>query len=389
MLNYWEFRAAARRRLPRGLFEYIDRGTEDEVGLVDAVAAWQRRKLVPSVLVDVGARDLSIELFGRRLASPIVIAPTALAGLVWHDGEVALARAAAAAGIPFSVSTQSSTSIEQIATAGARLWLQLYIWRDRELTWAFLERARAAGAEALLLTVDTAVSPNREYNVRNGFGVPIVPSLVAALDIVLRPRWLVNVLLRQLMRDGIPTYAHYPPEYRTRVGRKAIGEAMQLDPRVNWEDVRELRRRWPGPLILKGILSVADARRAVEHGCDGIVVSSHGARNLDSAIASADALGPIADAVGARTTILVDSGIRRGSDIVKALALGARAVLIGRLPLYGLATGGEAGAKAAIAMIAEELSRTMAYAGRTSIPATDRSLLAESAVQLSSAVPAP
>lgn len=365
MLNYDEFRLAARKRLPRGLFEYIDRGAEDEIGLRANRAAWERRKLVPSVLVDVSERSLTVDLFGGRIASPIIIAPTALAGLVWHDGELALARAAAAAGIPFCVATQSVTPIEHIAQSGARLWLQLYVWRDRDLTYRFLDRARAAGAEALVLTVDTAVGPKREYNIRNGFGMPLKPSLAAARDVLLRPRWLVTVLLRQLLRDGIPTYPHYPHEFRTAVGRKAIADAVRLDDRVDWDGVRELRRRWPGPFILKGILSLPDARRAVDHGCDGIVVSTHGARNLDCGIAAADALGPIADAVGGRLTVLTDSGIRRGSDILKAIALGARAVLVGRAALYGTAVGGERGASGVIDMLADELSRTMAFLGCT------------------------
>ena len=376
-LNYREFRAAARRRLPRGLFEYIDRGAEDEIGLAANREAWQRRKLVPSTLVDVSKRSLAVDLFGRDVASPIVVAPTALAGLVWHDGEVALARAAAAAGIPFCVSTQSITPIERIAESGVRLWLQLYVWNDRELSHRFLDRAKAAGAEALVVTVDTAVGPKREYNVHNGFGIPLKPSLTAAVSVAMRPRWLASVFLRQLLTNGIPTYPHYPDAFRTRIGREAVADAIRLDESLDWNDVRELRRRWPGPLILKGILSVADARRAAECGCDGIVVSTHGARNLDCGIASADALEPIADAVGAKLTVLVDSGIRRGSDIVKALALGARAVLVGRAPLYGTAIAGERGAKDVIDMLSDELSRTMALVGRTRIADIRRDLIAE------------
>jgi len=376
MLNFWDFQAAARRNLPRGIFEYIDRGTEDEIGLVEAVAAWQRLKLIPSTLVDVSVRDITTELFGRKTGAPIAIAPTALAALAWHDGEVALARTAAAANIPICVSTQSAVAIERIAATQARLWLQLYVWRDRELTWKFLDRARAAGAEALLLTVDTAVGPNREYNVRNGFGIPLKPSVTAIRDVLLRPRWLLRVLVRQALTDGLPTYAHYPPQFRTRLGREAIADAVRLDERVTWDDVRELRRRWQGPFLLKGILSVADAKRALEHGCDGIVVSTHGARNLDSALATPDALEPIADAVGDRLTVLADSGIRRGSDIVKALALGARAVLVGRAPLYGLAAAGEDGARAMLSILLDELSRTMANCGRTRIADIDRDLIA-------------
>lgn len=383
MQNYWDFREAARRRLPRGLFEYIDRGCEDEVALADAHAAWQRVKLVPRVLIDVAERNLETELFGRLVRSPIVVAPTALAGLVWRDGEIALARAAAASGIPFCVATQSVTAIESIAAGapGARLWLQLYVWRNRELTYRFLERGRAAGAEALLLTVDTAVPLKREYNVRNGFGMPMTPSLTAACQMLGKPRWLATVLLRQVLTGGMPTYPHYPPEFPTRIGREAIGDAVKLDERVSWADVRELRRRWPGPFVVKGVLSVADARHAVEEGCDGIVVSTHGARNLDATIASPDALAPIVDAVGHKLTVLVDSGIRRGSDIVRALALGARGVLVGRAPLFGTAIAGEAGAKQMLDILNDELSRTMGLVGRTTIAALGRDLIAPHRVE--------
>jgi (S)-mandelate dehydrogenase len=328
------------------------------------------------VLVDVSTRSVETTIFGRRLGTPIIVAPTALAGLVWDDGEVALARAAAEADVPFCVSTQSIAPIERIAGSGARLWQQLYVWKDRQLTWQFLNRAKAAGAEALLLTVDTAVSLKREYNVRNGFGVPFTPSLTLMLDVLRHPRWMWSVLLPQLRREGMPSYAHYPPEYRTRIGREAVAEGLRLDERLSWDDVRELRRRWTGPLLLKGIARVEDAERAVAYGCDGIVVSNHGARNLDSAVATADTLGPIADRVGGKCTVLVDSGIRRGSDVAKALALGAKAVLVGRAPLYGTAVGGQAGARHVLDLLSDELGRTMALLGCRTIGEINRSILA-------------
>lgn len=373
-LNYWVMRERARRRLPRGLFEYIDRGTEDEVGLTTDRDGWRGVKLHPNVLVDVETRSLETELFGERVAMPVVVAPTALAGLVWHDGELALARAAAAAGIPFTVATQSISEIEHIATSRARLWFQLYVWRDRELMFRLLERARAAGATALLLTVDTAVAPKREYNIRNGFGMPLTPSVRNVVDVMLHPRWLAGVMLRQLLSEGVPTYRHYPDAMRPILGRPAA-EAVRLDERVCWRDLAELRRRWPGPLVIKGVLRVDDARRAVEAGVDGIVVSTHGGRNLDGAPPVARVLGDIADAVGHKTTVLADSGIRRGGDVVKALALGARAVLVGRMPLYGTAAGGEAGARDVLAMLRDEIERTMGFCGRTSIAALTRDLV--------------
>lgn len=373
-LNYWVVRERARKRLPRGLFEYIDRGTEDEVALKTDRSGWQEVKLHPNVLVDVETRSLETELFGERVAMPVVVAPTALAGLVWHDGERALARAAAACGIPFTVATQSISDIEHIATSRARLWFQLYVWRDRELMFRLIERARAAAATALVLTVDTAVAPKREYNIHNGFGMPLTPGVRNVADVLLHPRWLVSVMLRQVASEGVPTYRHYPEPMRPILGRPAA-DAVRLDERVCWRDLGALRRRWPGPLVVKGVLRVDDALRAVEAGVDGIVVSTHGGRNLDSAPAVASVLGQIADAVGHKATVLADSGIRRGSDVVKALALGAKAVLVGRMPLYGTAAGGEAGARDVLAMLREEIERTMGFCGRTSIGEITRDLV--------------
>ncbi|MBI1385066.1 MAG: alpha-hydroxy-acid oxidizing protein [Rhizobiales bacterium] len=366
-LNFDQARERARRWLPRLVFEYIDRGTEDEISLVDTAASWDDVALRPSVLVDVSKRSAAAEILGCRVSFPLVIAPTALAGLVWYDGEVALARAAHAAGVPFCVATQSVTSIEEIADSKARLWLQLYVWRERSRTFAFLERAAAAGAEVLVLTVDTPISPKREYNIRNGFNVPYAPTARSIADALMHPRWLVSVLLRHILAKGFPTYGHYPSEFRSKAGRERLGTEMALDDRVNWSDVAELRRRWQGPLVLKGILSLEDARLAVRAGCDGIVVSNHGARNLDAAPTPVEVLPEIADAVGDQLTVLADSGIRRGSHIARALALGAKGVLAGRAPLYGLACGGEAGARNILAVLRDELERTMAGVGVTDV----------------------
>jgi L-lactate dehydrogenase (cytochrome) len=367
-LNYSEVRRLARRRLPRGLFEYIDRGSEDEAGLARTLRAWDDVTLTPKALVDVSERSTAAQLFGRSVSMPLAVAPTALAGLVRSGGEVELARAAKAVGVPFTVSTQSVTAIEEIAATGTRLWLQLYIWRDRGLTHAFLERAQAAGAEALLLTVDTAVSPKREYNVHSGFAIPLKPTPRNVIDVLAHPRWLAGVFMREIIRRGVPTYAHYPPAFRTAIGREALGDAVKLCEKVDWNDVAELRRRWKGPLLLKGILSVGDAQRARDAGCDGIVVSNHGARNLDSAPTTVEVLPHIAGAVGERMTVLVDSGIRRGSHIAKAISLGAAGVLVGRAPLYGLAVGGEGGARHMLELLRDELDRTMALTGCTKIP---------------------
>lgn len=364
ILNVEDARRAARRRLPRGLFEYIDRGSEDEVSIAANRQRLDAIRLAPSVLVDVSQRTGSAEILGHAQPLPLVVAPTAVAGLVWHDGEIALAKAAAAAGIPFCVSTQSITPIERIAAeSGARLWFQLYVWKNRQRMLALLDRARAAGAETLVLTVDTAVGPNREYNLRNGFGIPLKASWRAGLDVMLHPRWTASVMLRALATGGVPTYAHYPEEFRTRLGRLSLSDELSLATDVNWDDVKLLRRRWPGKLVLKGILRSEDALAALDHGADAIVVSNHGARNLDCAPGPTEVLPMIADAIGGRLEILADSGVRRGADIARFIALGARGVLVGRAPLYGVAIGGAHGAGRVLDLLAAELRTTMGMLG--------------------------
>jgi isopentenyl diphosphate isomerase/L-lactate dehydrogenase-like FMN-dependent dehydrogenase len=359
--NIADLRALAKKRLPKGLFEFVDRGTEDEVALLNNRAALDRIKLRPRVLVDVSQRKLNTELFGRGLPMPIIIAPTGMAGLMWFHGELALARAAARAGIPFTLATSSTTPFEQVSkTLNAPFWFQMYMWDDREQSHAIMNRARAAGADTLLLTVDTAVFANREFNRRNGFTNPLLNRRFA-LDIALHPRWSLGVMGRYLLEGGMPRFVNYPEHLRSNITRAPARLANSAS--VTWQDVARLRERWPGRLLLKGILTPQDALLAVEHGVDGIVVSNHGGRNLDAAVAPIDVLGEIVTAVSGRTAVLYDSGIRRGSDIVKALALGADAVLIGRATLFGLAAGGEPGASRAIAILREELTRTLALIG--------------------------
>ncbi len=363
-LNFDDMRAVARRRLPRGVFEYIDGGTEDQVALRTLREAWDAIRFDPAVLVDVSHRSQEVELFGREQPMPCIIAPTAMAGLVWFNGEVELARAAARAGLPFCVSTQSITAIEDVAAqAGGRLWFQLYVLQDRGLTRGLVERARAVGAEALVVTVDTPVSPKREYNTRNDYGIPIRPTLRNTLDVLRHPAWLWSVLRRHWWHCGVPSYAHYPAAFRKSITRAAVSDGVKLAASVTWDDVADLRRRWAGPMILKGVLRVDDAERAARHGIDGIVVSNHGGRNLDGGRSVPGVLPRIADAVGHRMTIFADSGVRRGGDVVKAMALGADAVLLGRSVLYGLAAGGSAGATRMIDILRDEIDRTSALVG--------------------------
>ncbi|KAB2851482.1 MAG: alpha-hydroxy-acid oxidizing protein [Hyphomicrobiaceae bacterium] len=377
-LNIDDLRRLARRRLPRGIFEYIDRGAEDEIGLKRLRQAFDAVIWNPRVLVDVSEVNLSTTVLGKELPLPIAVAPTAAAGLVWHEGEIALARAAARAQIPFCIATESITEMERItAEAGGQAWFQLYLWKDRALSYALVERARAAGIETLILTADTVVSPNREYNVRNGFAVPIRASLRGGYDILTHPRWVLNVLLKYARSGGMPLCQHYPPEHRVKITRQKASERVKLAADIRWDELEKLRRLWRGKLILKGVLHPEDAKKAADAGADAIVVSCHGARNLDGAIPPLWALPSIVEAVGSRLEVIADSGIRRGTDILKLLAMGARSVLVGRATLYGTAVAGEAGASHALDLLRKEMATALAFLGCPKVAQLDRAFVAE------------
>lgn len=362
-----DLRLAARRRLPKGVFEFIDRGVEDEIALANNRHAFERIKLRNRVLVDLDEVALETTLFGKPCGLPLAISPTGLAGICWHQGEILLARAAAAANIPLTLATGSITPMERLAgEAGGRLWFQMVMWRDRELSYGQVKRARSAGFEALVLTVDSGLGSNREHPKRNGFTVPFKFSRKNIPDLARHPGWLTRVILPYMLKSGIPRYENYPEGYRrsilAAVGGTKVLQAMQ-GRNATWEDVDRLRDLWPGILIVKGILRPDDALQAVEHGADGIIVSNHGGRHMDSAVAPIDAVAEIAEAVGNRTTVILDSGLRRGSDIVKALALGANAAMMGRCTLYGVAVAGQAGAEHALALLRTEYRQTLGFVG--------------------------
>ena len=366
--NISDLREMALKRVPKGLFEFVDRGTEDEVSLRNNRAVFERIRFRPRTLVDVSKRSQQITLFGNTHKMPIVIAPTGTAGLMWHEGEIALARAAAEAGIPFTLATGSMTAMEKVAEqAGGELWFQLYMWPDRKLSHQLVERARAAGFKALVVTVDGVVAGNREYNLRNGFTIPFSFTRKNVTDVLMHPRWLTGVLARYVMTIGMPRYENYPSEIKYRITAQPMGRSQMRNDSLNWEDLRQLRKMWPHKLIVKGILHPQDALLAADCGADAVAVSNHSGRNLDDAISPIEALPEVVDAVGKRITVLVDSGFRRGSDVVKALALGAHAVQIGRPTLYGVAAGGHAGATRAIAIFREEIDRVMALVGCRSV----------------------
>jgi isopentenyl diphosphate isomerase/L-lactate dehydrogenase-like FMN-dependent dehydrogenase len=371
-----DLREMAKRRLPKGIFEFMDRGNGDEVALANNRAAFERIKLNPHMLVDTSRRTQEITLFGRKQALPIAIAPTGSAGLTWYQGEIALARAAREAGIPFSLATGSMTALEKVAEqAGGTLWFQVYMWPDRSLSHKLVERAKAAGYQALIVTVDTPVTPGREYNLRNGVTIPFRFTRRNITDVLMHPRWLATVLMRYLMTSGMPRYENYPTEMKSRITALPMGRSMMVTDSLTWEDLRALRKLWPHPLMVKGILRAQDALRAAECGADAVIVSNHGGRAVDSTMAPIELLPQIADAVGKRMTVIVDSGFRRGADVVKGLALGADAVLIGRATLYGTAVAGQTGAARAIEIYRDEIDRLLALIGCASITALTRDFL--------------
>jgi len=376
--NIADLRERARRRLPLGIWEYAERGVEDEVGMARNRAAFEAITFRPRVLRGVERVDTSTEIFGKVLPFPLAIAPTGAAGLMWHKGDLALARAAAKAGVPFIISSASTMDLEQIAEAGGRPWFQLYLWEDRSLSHAVVDRAWRVGCEALFVTLDLPVPPNREYIQRNGFGTPFKLNARNTLDVLTHPRWLAGVMGRYMLEGGIPTQANLPDRLRAKITKGAPPGALFKQDDLDWDGVKQLRDRWPGKLVLKGVLHPEDAETALALGADGIVVSNHGGRALDCSMASMDALPAIVEAVGGRLTVFLDSGVRRGSDIVKAVACGADVVLAGRAPLYGLAAFGERGVTHAIELLRTETSRTMAMIGARTIGEVRAAMAGES-----------
>ena len=366
-----DLRAAAKARLPKGLFEFMDRGNDDEVAMRDNVAVMQSIKLNPRVLNDVSVRNQQISLFGKTQHMPVIVAPTGSAGLAWHDGEIAIARAAKAHGVPFTLALGSMTRLERVAAeaggTGSSLWFQFYMWPARKLSHQVIARARESGFEALVFTVDTPVAPGREYNLKNGMTIPFKFTARNTLDVLSHPRWLAGVWLRYMLTTGTPRYQNFPRETQTKITALPMGRSSNFCPNITWDDVRELRKLWPHKLIVKGIQHAHDAVMAADCGADAVVISNHGGRVLDSAPVPILTLPKVVDAVGKRITVIVDSGFRRGADVIKALALGANAVMLGRAPLHGVAAAGEAGALRALQIYRDEIDRVLALVGCTNV----------------------
>ncbi|MGO3125022.1 MAG: alpha-hydroxy acid oxidase [Advenella sp.] len=369
-------RDMARARLPRGVFDFYDGGAEDEITLNDNCAAFSRVRLLPRVLRNVSQVDLAAQLFGRRMGLPMAIAPTGAVGFGWRGGDIALAQAAAKHDIPYTLSTSATASIEQIADqAPGRLWFQAYILQDKERLNALIGRAAAAGYEALVITVDLPVGGKRERDLLNGLSFPMKLGYRNIGQFVRKPWWSLNMLLQK--PPVMPSLQGLASRQADRTRMQGVA-GMNYDPAFDLAALRALRDRWPGKLIVKGVVNPLDVSSILDVGVDALVVSNHGGRQLDTGLATLDALPGIVQAVNRRVPVLLDGGIRRGSDVFKALALGASGVLSGRATLFGVLGGGYDGVDRALTILTDELRRTMQLCGTPSLADIDASVLAQS-----------
>jgi L-lactate dehydrogenase (cytochrome) len=360
-----DLRQLARRKVPRAFFDYADSGSYNEETLRANRADLEAITLRQRVLVDVSERSLATTIVGQKVSAPIILAPVGLTGMQHGDGEILSAQAANDAGIPYTLSTMSICSVEDVAEATGRpFWFQLYVIRDRGFSKDMLARAVAAKCNALVLTVDLQVIGQRHRDIKNGMTVPPQIRLANIIDVATKPAWAWSIL-----NGKRKTFGNLAGRVKgmENVNSLAAWIGTQFDPALSWKDVEWIKSIWPGKLILKGILDADDAKTAVKLGADGIVVSNHGGRQLDGAPSSISALPKVADAVGSDTEVLFDGGIRSGADIMRALALGARGCMIGRAYVYGLGAGGKAGVAKAIDILTKELSVTMALTGTNSI----------------------
>ena len=368
--NFHDFRRLARHRVPGPIFDYIDGGADDEVTLRRNTASFERCDLVPNVLRGVATLDMSVTIMGQKLATPFYCSPTALQRLFHHDGERAVAAAAAKYGTMFGVSSLGTVSLEELRKAhNTPQVYQFYYHRDRGLNRAMMQRAKQAGIDVMMLTVDSITGGNRERDLRTGFSIPFKLTVAGMLEFGIKPMWGINYLTHERFRL---------PQLDDHVdmsgGALSIGSYFteMLDSSMNWDDVAEMVQLWSGQFCLKGIMSVADAKRAVQIGCTGIVLSNHGGRQLDGSRAAFDQLAEIVDAVGDRIDVIMDSGIQRGTHVLKALSLGAKAVGLGRAYLYPLAAAGQAGVERALGLMKAEIERGMKLMGCTSISQLSR-----------------
>ncbi|MGC2201332.1 MAG: alpha-hydroxy acid oxidase [Stellaceae bacterium] len=369
-----DLRAMAHRRLPGFALEYLEGGSEDEASLTRNIAALAEWRFLHRSMADVSRRDISTTLFGRKMALPVAVAPTGLNELFWPHADLRLAQAAAEAGIPFAQSTMSNDGMSRVARVpGLRYWWQLYVFGLPEIRETLIERARNNGCEALIVTVDAQIYGNREWHSRT-MSDPTALTLSSKLDALMHPRWLAGGILTH----GMPRFENvieFVPKDRRRFFDSARWIRSQMDRALSWQTIARIRERWPRKLIIKGLLSIEDVVKAAEIGADAVAISNHGGRQLDWAVAPLDLLPATRQAVGDRIAILVDGGMRRGTDVIKAVALGADAVLVGRAVLYGVAAAGKDGAKRALTIFREEIERDLGLLGVPSIAELSSRLL--------------
>jgi L-lactate dehydrogenase (cytochrome) len=370
--NVAEVRATARRRIPRPVFDFIEGGAEEEVTRRANLLAFRDYEFQPRALVDVSERSAATTVLGTSVSMPVLLAPCGLARLANTEGESATARAAADAGTVFTLSAMSSRSLEEVAAAGSGpQWFQLYVWRDREVTETLVERARTSGYTALCFTIDVPVTGRRERDVRNGMTIPPRPAPRTLFSYASHPGWVRGALLGE------------PITFRNFIGQGSGDSAValgsfvnsQLNPSMNWDDLVWLREIWSGPIVVKGIMRGEDAKRSIDLGADGVVVSNHGGRQLDGLPSTLSVLPEVVEAVGSSAEVYIDGGIRRGTDVVKALALGARACMVGRPWMYGLAAGGEQGVRTVLDLFQREIDVSMALLGVRSVSELEPDLL--------------
>ncbi|MGC1816742.1 MAG: alpha-hydroxy acid oxidase [Casimicrobiaceae bacterium] len=368
-----DLRVLAKKRVPRMFYDYADSGSWTEGTYRANEADLQKIKLRQRVAVNLENRSVRTQMIGEEVAMPVALAPVGLTGMQHADGEILAARAAEKFGVPFTLSTMSICSIEDIAAHTTRpFWFQLYVMRDRPFAERLIERARAARCSALMLTLDLQILGQRHKDLKNGLTAPPKPTLANLLNLATKPRWCLGMLGTRRHQFG-NVVGHV--EGVENMASLASWTNSQFDPALNWGDVEWIKKRWGGKLILKGIQDPEDARHAADSGADALVVSNHGGRQLDGAASSIEALPPIVDAVGSRIEVWMDGGVRSGQDVLKALALGAKGTLIGRSFIYGLGAMGEAGVTRALEIIRNELDLTMAFCGRTNVGDIDRSVL--------------
>jgi len=371
--NIEDLRVLAQRRVPRMFYDYADSGSWTEGTYRANESDFQKIKLRQRVAVNMEGRSTRTRMLGREVAMPVAIAPTGLTGMQHADGEILAARAAEAFGIPFTLSTMSICSIEDIAAhTGQPFWFQLYVMRDRDFVERLIDRAKAADCDALVLTLDLQIIGQRHKDLKNGLSAPPKLTLTNILNMMTKPRWCLGMAGTQRRQFG-NIVGHVRGV--DNMASLSAWTAQQFDPTLSWADVEWIKKRWGGKLILKGIQDVEDAQLAVASGADALIVSNHGGRQLDGAPSSISALPAIADAVGSRIEVHMDGGIRSGQDVLKARALGAQGTYIGRAFLYGLGAMGQAGVSKALELIHKELDLTMAFCGRTDINTVDKSIL--------------